>query len=241
MISLIIPAFNEEACVVSTLSTLRDFLHKNYSESEIILVDDGSQDGTARIARDWMEKQSGTCKIRLIQNKDHRGKGFCIRKGMQAAQSEFRIFMDADLPYRLSVINEMQEKLQKGVQVTIGNRNDPRSLLPQIRPIRLITGRIYSLFVQIFATHGISDTQCGVKGFSSQAAELIFSRATIDGFGFDVEALFIAQKHGLKIEKLPVEMPNNREDSRVRLLRDSFQMFLNLFTIRLNDLRGIYN
>lgn len=241
MISLIIPTFNEEACIVSTLSTLRDFLQKNFPESEIILVDDGSQDGTARVARDWIVKQSGTCKIHLIQNKDHRGKGYCIRKGMQAAQSKFRIFMDADLPYRLSVINEMLEVLQKGGQVAIGNRNDPRSLLPQIRPVRLITGRIYSLFVQMFATHGISDTQCGVKGFSSKAAEFIFSRATIDGFGFDVEALFIAQKHGLKIEKLPVEMSNNREDSRVRLFRDSFQMFLNLFTIRLNDLRGIYN
>jgi len=241
MISLIVPAFNEEACVVSTLSTLRDFLDKNFSESEIILVDDGSQDNTTRIARDWIVKQSGTCKIHLIQNTDHHGKGFCIRKGMQAAKSEFRIFMDADLPYRLSVINEMQDMFQNGGQVTIGNRNDHRSLLPKIQLVRLITGRIYSLFVQIFATHGISDTQCGVKGFSSQAAELIFSRATIDGFGFDVEALFIAQKHGLKIVKLPVEMHNNREDSRVRLLRDSFQMLLNLFTIRLNDLRGIYN
>ena len=241
MISVVVPAFNEEALIVSNLSTLHMFLTQNFPETEIILVDDGSTDATAWIARNWIKTQGEHCFIQLIQNVQHCGKGFCIRIGMKAAQGEFKVFIDADLPYHLSVIKSMNDYFLKGNQIVIGNRNDPRSKLLKNLPVRRVSGRIYSLMVQLFATHGISDTQCGVKGFSAKAAETIFSRTTINGFGFDVEALYIAQKHGLKIERIPVEMLDIRSDSRVRLLRDSFQMFLNLFSIRMNDLTGIYN
>ena len=152
-----------------------------------------------------------------------------------------RIYIDADLPFRLNAINEIDKAIDEGMDAVIGNRNDPRSTLVNINLIRKITGRIYSAIVKILIFGGISDTQCGLKGFRDETANFIFSRTTIDGFGFDVEVLRICQKHSFKITRVPVHMENNRANSRVHLVRDSFKMLWNIVEIYRNEMLGLYD
>ena len=169
------------------------------------------------------------------------GKGYSVRTGMLASSGDIRVFMDADLPYNLDLLLEIQSRLLNDADVVIGDRNNPQSKLIDIHKLRKIAGRIYSAFVQILIKGGITDTQCGLKGFSAESALVIFSRGRINGFGFDVEVLRIAQKYGLSISKLPVEMINNRADSRVQLFQDSLLMLWNLILIRTNQLFGYYD
>lgn len=241
MISVIIPVFNEQVLITSTLNELDSFLLANYPDYELIIVNDGSEDMTGKVIHLWAESRAErTDRYHLLENETNRGKGYSVRRGMLEAGGDFRLFTDADLPFELSVIDKMVAEHRGGAQVVIGDRNDPASILPPIRPIRRAAGRIYSFLVQLLITGKISDTQCGLKGFNADAAEVVFPRTVIDGFGFDVEVLFIAQKHRLPIQRIPVRMIENRNESRVHLIKDSIKMFFNLFTIILNDFRGLY-
>lgn len=240
LLSLVIPAFNEEMQISDTMSALSKFIEQEYPHSEIIIADDGSADATCEKIRVWIAGYKGSLSFNLISIGIHKGKGYAVRAGILAAKGEFRIFMDADLPFDMEIIKDMMALHEQGCQIIIGNRNDNRSILPSIKPVRLAAGRVYSLLVQVVTSSGISDTQCGVKGFSADAAKSIFSRVTVEGFGFDVEALYIAKKLGYKIQRIPVKMVSNRPESRVRLIHDSIEMFGNLIQIRENDCKGMY-
>ena len=152
-----------------------------------------------------------------------------------------RIFIDADLPFRLEVIKEIHKRITDGNDIVIGDRNNLESELMNVHPIRKLAGAVYSAFVQLLVSGGITDTQCGLKGFSAKAAQFIFSRTTINGFGFDVEVLRIGQKHSFSISRLPVRMENNRLDSRVHLVKDSLIMLWNLVVIKRNEIIGLYD
>ncbi len=237
-ISVVIPAYNEQNWIELTVKSLVAFLGKEFKTWEIIVVDDGSSDNTQEICEQFAQKVKN---FKYLRNTKNSGKGFSVRRGMQAASGEKRFFMDADMPFELDVILTMQNALESEYDITVGARDLPGSTLIGVPFIRFLAGQIFSLLVRLFAVNGISDTQCGLKGFRAQASEEIFSRSTINDFGMDVEVLFIAQHLGYRIQRIPVRMTGFRGDSRVHLLKDSANMFLELLLIRWKALRGLYH
>jgi dolichyl-phosphate beta-glucosyltransferase len=240
-ISIIIPAYNEELLIESTVRSISGFLIETFNEGEIFIVNDGSTDTTQAILENLIAKNSGKIYLKLINNKQNRGKGYSIKQGMLQSGGNVRVFLDADLPFHLEVIKEIHKRIMDDNDIVIGDRNNPESELVNVHPIRKLAGAVYSTFVQLLVSGGITDTQCGLKGFSAKAAQFIFSRTTIDGFGFDVEVLRIGQKHSFSVSRLPVRMENNRLDSKVHLVKDSLLMLWNLVVIRKNELIGLYD
>lgn len=239
-ISVILPAYNEENLIIGTLTNLDVFLAERYVNYEIIVVDDGSIDQTSTLAAAW-KGRSGK-KVRLLVNPLNRGKGFSICRGMLESKGQWLVFMDADFPYELGAIDAFRQALQNGYDMAIGSRVLAESYVEGVPTLRFVAGQVFSWLVQALLFRGLPDTQCGFKAFVAPAARKIFPRVTITGFGFDVELLYLARKFDYKIKPVPVRMSDNyRRDSRVRLMRDSLRMFMDLFKIRWNDLCGRYN
>lgn len=238
-LSIIIPAYNEEALITSTLDGLKTYLSTRSEGYEIIVVDDGSQDKTAMCIEDWTKIND--VNLHLLINEQNIGKGFSIQRGVMESHGRYIIFIDADLPYELGAIEHFLNALRNGYDLAIGSRVLPGSQVKGVPIVRYASGQIFSWMVQAVLFSGLPDTQCGFKSFKSIAAKEIFRRLTIDGFGFDVEMLFVARKLRLAIQPVPVRMIDHRHRSRVRLVVDSFKMFANLFMVRWNDLQGKYN
>ncbi len=237
-LSIIVPAYNEETLIISTLDGLQSYLSKRPEQYEIIVVDDGSQDKTPELVRQW--QACNEVGLRLLVNPQNMGKGYSIRRGVLESRGQFIIFIDADLPYRLEAIEKFLQALRNGCDLAVGSRVLPGSQVKGVPVLRFISGQIFSLMVQTVLFAGLPDTQCGFKSFKADAAREIFRRLTVNGFGFDVEMLFVARKRKLTIRPVAVQMIDHRHRSRVRLLVDSFKMFANLFMVRWNDLRGKY-
>ena len=238
-LSIIIPAYNEEALIVNTLESLRSYMMVRPEQYEIIVVDDGSQDKTVACVQEWQKKSETN--LQLLSNQENRGKGFSIRHGVMESRGRYVIFIDADLPYELDAIDGFLNALRNGVDLAVGSRVLPGSEVRGVPVFRYIAGQIFSLMVQAVLFSGLPDTQCGFKSFKSEAAREIFRRTSIDGFGFDVEMLFVARKLKFKIQPIAVHMIEHRQRSRVRLLNDSLKMFANLFMVRWMDWQGKYN
>jgi dolichyl-phosphate beta-glucosyltransferase len=238
-LSIIIPAYNEEALIVSTLDGLESYLSARPETYEIIVVDDGSQDKTSLCVQAWQKKNGA--RLRVVINEKNRGKGYSIRRGVRESRGRFIIFIDADLPYELNAIDGFLTALRNGYDLAVGSRVLPGSQVKGVPVLRFISGQIFSWMVQAVLFQGLPDTQCGFKSFRAGAAREIFRRVTIGGFGFDVEMLFVARKLRLSIQPVPVRMIDHRHRSRVRLIIDSFKMFANLFMVRWNDWQGKYN
>ena len=238
-LSIIIPAYNEEALIISTLDSLETYLSMRPEHYEIIVVDDGSQDRTARCIQDW--QKNNDVDLQLLVNEKNMGKGFSIQRGVMESRGTYIIFIDADLPYELYAIDDFLKALRNGYDLAVGSRVLPGSQVKGVPIVRYISGQIFSWMVQAVLFSGLPDTQCGFKSFKSVAAKEIFRHLTIGGFGFDVEMLFVARKLKLAIQPVPVQMIEHRHRSRVRLVVDSLKMFANLFMVRWNDLQGRYN
>ncbi|HLO32122.1 MAG TPA: dolichyl-phosphate beta-glucosyltransferase [Anaerolineales bacterium] len=237
-VSVIIPAYNEEDLIASTLDCLHTYLSKRSEEYEIIVVDDGSRDRTVESVQAW--QKNNPAGLRLLVNPRNMGKGFSIRRGVLESRGSFIIFIDADLPYELDAIDDFLKALGNGYDLAIGSRVLPGSQVKGVPVLRFVSGQIFSWMVQVVLFPGLPDTQCGFKSFKSAAAKEIFQRSTIGGFGFDVEMLYVARKRKLAIQPVAVRMIDHRHRSRVRLIIDSFKMFANLFMVRWNDLQGRY-
>ncbi len=237
-LSIIIPAYNEEVLIASTLDGLQTYLSTRPERYEIIVVDDGSQDKTIEVVRGW--QACNQAELRLLANEQNRGKGFSIKRGVSESRGRFIIFTDADLPYELQAIDGFLKTLQNGCDLAIGSRVLPGSQVKGVPLVRYASGQIFSWMVQAVLFHGLPDTQCGFKSFKAEAAREIFRRLTIEGFGFDVEMLYVARKQKFAIQPVPVRMIDHRSRSRVRLLIDSLKMFANLFMVRWNDWQGKY-
>lgn len=238
-LSIVIPAYNEEALILGTLDSLQDYMSARPETYEIIVVDDGSQDGTAVSIQDWQTRSQTD--LHLFINPKNKGKGFSIRRGILESRGRYVIFIDADLPYELYAIDDFVKALQDGCDLAIGSRVLPGSEVRGVPALRFFAGQIFSWMVQAVLFRGLPDTQCGFKGFTSVAAKEIFRRLTIDGFGFDVELLFIARKLKFGIQPIAVHMIDHRHRSRVRLFIDSLKMFSNLFMVRWMDWQGKYD
>ncbi|MGZ9234177.1 MAG: glycosyltransferase [Anaerolineales bacterium] len=237
-LSIIVPAYNEEALITSTLESLKTYFSTRPERYEIIVVDDGSQDKTAACTAEW--KKTNRADLHLLINEKNMGKGSSIKRGVLESRGSYIIFIDADLPYELDATDEFLKALRGGYDLAVGSRVLPGSQVRGVPVLRYISGQIFSWMVQAVLFSGLPDTQCGFKSFRSGAAKDVFRRLTINGFGFDVEMLFVARKLKLAIQPVAVRMIDHRHRSRVRLILDSFKMFANLFMVRWNDLQGKY-
>lgn len=237
-LSLIIPAFDESSQITASLDAICRFLAAQSFPAEVIVVDDGSRDDTpARVETFAAESPL----VRLVRHSMNLGKGAAVRSGMLDASGEYLIFTDADLSYALEDIGTMLGKLRAGADVAIGSRTlNASQTLTRPPIIRSVLSRAFSGLVQLISIRGISDTQCGFKGFTRRAAHYIFPRLTVTGFAFDVEVLVIARSLGFRIDLVPVHYIA-RETSKVRVLRDSFRMLAQLVRIRANHLAGVYS
>ncbi|MCL5743548.1 MAG: glycosyltransferase family 2 protein, partial [Acidobacteria bacterium] len=235
----VIPAFNEERRLPATLESILDYLHqKEFSAAEVLVVDDGSRDRTAHIARDFASRHP---EIRLLENPGNRGKGYAVRHGMLKAKGDWILFSDADLSAPIEELDKLLAAAHEhGARVAAGSRALDRSLI-QIHQsaLRENAGRIFNLCMRLVTGLPLWDTQCGFKLFEAAAAREVFRRQKLEGFSFDVEALFLARKLGFRTIEVPVRW-SHAEGTKVSMFSDSLFMFLDLFRIRWNQLRGRY-
>lgn len=239
-LSIIIPAYNEEKTLPSTLQDIYDYLLRQDYNYEVIVVNDGSRDSTADVVRDLQKEMEG---LRLIDNKKNKGKGGVVRQGMLEARGEVRLFMDADNSTDISHIEKMWPEFEKGADVVIGSRDLPDSELDPPQPLyRRILGEIFGFFTFIIlGLWGIKDTQCGFKALSAKATMEIMPLLTMERWTFDPEILSIAKKRGYRIKEIPVRWIN-RAKSRVKLFgpNSMLNMLVNLLKIRWNFLTSKY-
>lgn len=225
-LSLVIPAFNEEDRLGTTLSKITEYLPGLSIDYEVIVVDDGSGDKTYEIAKDFGKK------VKALTLGRNCGKGAAVRNGVLQALGDFVFFSDADLSTPISELPKLLNSLQNGSDVAIGSRAVDYSMIREHQPFyREWMGKTFNKIVQLVVLKGIKDTQCGFKGFSSQAAKRIFTNAKIDGFGFDVEILYLARKFKLSISEIPVEWYNDSR-SKVSPVKDSLKMLTEIFRIK---------
>jgi dolichyl-phosphate beta-glucosyltransferase len=239
-LSIIIPAYNEESRLPRGLAKIRDYLATRYpaaAQAEIIVVDDGSSDRTAAIAQEWSRELPS---LRLVSNGENRGKGYSVRHGMLEARGRVALFTDADLSAPIEEADKLLAALDAGNDVAIGSRAVNRALIfgHQSR-WREIAGMIFNGFVRVFTGLPFQDTQCGFKAFVRERSQIVFEQQRIEGFGFDPEILFLAERHGLRTVEIPVRWAHDPA-TKVHVLRDSLLMFLDLVLIRWNWLIGRY-
>ncbi|OIO45721.1 MAG: hypothetical protein AUJ24_00035 [Parcubacteria group bacterium CG1_02_36_42] len=245
-LSVIVPAYNEEKRLPITLREFSDYLRKQNFESEIVVVSDGSKDKTVEVAKSLISEIKNS---RVIEFKENRGKGFGVKEGMMGALGDFRLFTDADNSTPISQIEKMWPWFPasakgyggKGYDIVIGSRDLKGAILdPPQPPFRRFTGEIFKYLRKIVVgLWEIEDSQCGFKCFTKRAAEDIFPKCKINRFAFDPEILLVAKKSGYKIKEIPIYWKNDLQ-SRVKL-KSMVKMLLDLFKIRLNEIKGYYD
>ena len=235
-LSIIIPSFNEDQRLPDTLRKIAAYVRERRPNTEVIVVDDGSSDKTATVARSY---QARIPLLRVLSNGTNRGKGFSVRHGSLEARGNIILFTDADLSSPI----EEGEKLLAGLtthDVAIGSRAVDRSLIEAHQSaFRESAGIVFNRIVRIILRLPFVDTQCGFKAFRRERCRIIFEQQTIERFGFDPELLYLARHHGLSTIEVAVRWAHSPA-TKVSMLRDSVQMFLDVFVIRWNALRGRY-
>lgn len=232
-VSVVIPAFNEEKRIGPTIERIRSFCPQHCRLHEIVVADDGSRDGTVALAESLSTK---ALPVRVLASPVNRGKGDAVRRGMLGAEGGAVLFSDADLSTPIEELDKLFPQL-RAVPVVIGSRAVSDSDLARHQPLhRELAGRTFNLFFQTLVLRGIRDSQCGFKLFTRAAAQEIFPRVTLEGFGFDVEVLYLARKLGYPIAEVGVRWLDDR-DSKVRLWRDAPRMFSDLVRVRLTHRR----
>ena len=236
--SIIIPAYNEAARVGATVEKVLAYALQRGWDAEVIVVNDGSNDGTAEIIRGLAENNP---QLRLLENPGNRGKGYSVRNGMLHGRGERLLFSDADLSSPIQEAEKLFAALAGGADVAIGSRWLRRELQTQPQPLyRQIFGRVFNLLLRLILGLSFKDTQCGFKAFTRHAAQAIFPLQKIERWGFDPELLYLARKQGLKVVEVPVEWAH-REGTRISPLRDGTRMFVEMLRIRWNGFTGKYD
>jgi dolichyl-phosphate beta-glucosyltransferase len=227
----VIPCFNEEARIGDTLRVTLDYLTVNAPDSELIVVNDGSTDATAAIARERLD--GARIQTRLLENFPNRGKGAAVRSGLLAAREPIGLFFDADLSTPLGETPKLIEPIANGeVDIAFGSRALDRSLIGVHQPWRREQGgRVFNLLVRIATGLPFWDTQCGFKAFQLDVCRPILEAAPVNGFAFDVELLFLANRAGLRVREIPVRW-NHAEGSKVSFFRDSLRMLREVIAMR---------
>jgi len=235
LLSIIIPAHNEEHRLPGSLNKVLSFLQYQPYQAEVLVVENGSQDRTAEIALRFTERYPNLYLLREPKP----GKGLAVRRGMLEAKGDYRFICDADLSMPIDEVNRFIPPQSHDFDIAIASREIPGSARYGEPLYRHWIGRGFNLLVRTLTVPQIQDTQCGFKCFRALVAEDLFNTQILDGWTFDVEVLFIALKRGYEIIEIPIPwyyIPG----SRVHFLRDSLAMFSDLFRIRSNWRRGLY-
>lgn len=230
-----IPAYSEASRIVASLEELEGFLNTQPYTAEVIVVDDGSTDSTAPLVEAFAQEHP---LVRLLRF-PHRGKGHAVKQGMLAAQGEFRFLCDADLSMPIGEVPRFLPPQVEGYDVVVGSREAPGAHRYEEPLLRHFLGRAFNLLVRSLAVRSIKDTQCGFKCFRGAAAATLFPLQRLDGFGFDVEILFLAQRRGYRLLEIPIPW-YYKPQSKVRPLQDSLRVFWETLTVRWNAYRGYY-
>jgi dolichyl-phosphate beta-glucosyltransferase len=235
LLSIVIPAHNEERRLPPSLEKINTFLETQPYEAEVIVVENGSSDRTVEVAEAYAREHPY---VRVIKA-SVRGKGLAVKVGMQAAVGEYRFICDADLSMPIEEITRFLPPSVDGYDVIIATREGKNARRVGEPEYRHIIGRINNLIIKLTAVRGFEDTQCGFKMFTRQAAEDLFEVQQMNGIGFDVELLFIARKRGYKILEVPITWYFD-PDSRMRMIGDSMHILVEIWGIRQNWLKGVY-
>lgn len=237
-LSIVIPAYNEERRLPATLEAVRGYLEtKQLDFVEVVVVDDGSRDGTAAL----VERASAEDRrVRLVKNPGNRGKGYAVRHGMQEARGEWVLFSDADLSAPIEELDKLEAAIEKaGADGAIGSRALDRALVGKRQSVlREFSGRVFNLVMRLVTGLPYRDTQCGFKMFRQDVARELAARQQSDGFGFDVEILYIAKRRKKRILEVPVRW-FNVEGTKVSLW-NGVAAFADPLRVRWNDLKGLY-
>jgi len=235
-LSVVIPAYNEEAVIAGTLEAVTQYLSSRRLDYEVVVVDDGSADRTVEVVRRQM---AASRSIRLLQS-THRGKGAAVKRGMLEVRGTNALFMDADHSTPIQEWEQCAPWLRGGYEVVIGSRKMPGAQVRVHQPfLRESMGKAFTWLTNALLTGNVTDITCGFKGFAAQAARRIFALQRIDGWGFDAEILFLAKRLGYRIREIPVRWTND-ERTKVRLARDAARSFAELLEIRRSAWAGRY-
>ncbi|MBN4047561.1 glycosyltransferase [Acidimicrobiaceae bacterium AH-315-P05] len=233
-LSVVLPAYRAAGLVADSVARLRRELSVLEGDLQIVVVDDGSGDGTAQAARD----AGADLVVELAENQ---GKGGAVRTGMLAANGRARIFTDIDLAYPPHQLLDLLEAIEDGADVVVGSRRHNETTTVQGAPrLRELGSLVFNVFTHVVLLGHYRDTQSGLKGFRSDAADLLFSLARIDGFAFDVELLHLAERYHLALVELPVVL-DNIDDSTVSFAADTLAMIRDVFRVRRWSAQGQYD
>ena len=234
-LSIVIPAYNEARRIRDTLESVSRFKEGKPYAVELIVVDDGSTDQTVQTVLEFPG-------IRLVRNDRNHGKGYTVRHGVLEATGKLVLFTDADLSTPIEEVDKLISALQcDDADVAIGSRALERELIGVHQPwIREMGGRFFNLLVRAFTGLNLHDTQCGFKLFNRSSTRRAFEKLRIEGFGFDPELLFLIERGGGRVVEVPVRWDDNPA-TKVRFLRHSAEMFLDLIAIRWRSLTGMYS
>ncbi len=218
--SLCIPMYNEASIIEATAKTLSDYMETNFEDYEILFSNDGSRDGC-----DKLVENMNLPNVRVVGYPENRGKGCAVRTAILAAEGDIIMFTDADLAYGTEVIKRVYETFLENpdAQIVIGSRNLTEDGYAGYTAIRKLASKVYIKVLSILGGFKLSDSQCGCKAFTGEAAKKIFPRCEVDRFAFDFECILWGVKLNFKIVEMPVKVINHRE-SKVNVLRDSFKM-----------------
>ena len=235
LLSIVIPAHNEESRLPPSLEKIDAFLQEQAFEAEVIVVENGSTDRTIEVTQTFIENHPYT---RLIQAAV-RGKGLAVKVGMQVATGQYRFICDADLSMPIEEIKKFLPPHVNGYDVIIATREGRQAQRIGEPEYRHLMGRVFNFIVRTLAIPKIQDTQCGFKVFRRVAAREVLPLQTIDGWGFDVEILFIALRHGFKLIEIPITW-YYRPQTKINPVQDSVNMFVEVMRVRINGWRGVY-
>lgn len=234
-LSIVIPAYNEEARILLTLAQVTHYLESQPFPWEVVVANDGSTDDTPRLAEEFARSHS---QVSLL-NLPHRGKGGAVRSGMLHARGQRRFLCDADLSMPIDQLDRFLTPEMAGYDIILGSREAPGAHRFNEPGRRHLLGRAFNLLVRLFAVRGIQDTQCGFKCFRADAAEALFPLQRTQGFGFDVEVLFLAQRLRMRLVEVPIDW-YYRSHSKIRPLQDALAMTRDILRVRWWAVQGRY-
>lgn len=241
-LSIIIPAYNEEFRLPPSLEKIVAFLQQQGYTSEVIVVENGSTDRTSQVVAEFAAAMpdSGPVAVTLMHSSP--GKGAAVKAGMLTAQGDYRFICDADLAMPIDEITKFLPPAQSrsSFDIAIASREIAGAVRYNEPTYRHIMGRVFNWLVRVLAVSGIQDTQCGFKMFTRETALAVFPAQRIDGWGFDVEVLYIARQRGMRLVEVPINW-YYQPDSRVRPIHDTINMVRELLKIRRNGRRGLYS
>ncbi len=234
MVSVIIPAYNEEQRIRRTVVAIEACMQETLDNFEILVVNDGSSDRTRDVVKSMEDGR-----IKLLSYEKNKGKGGAVKFGVEHAAGDYIVFTDADLPYPPEKISEAVSMLKSGADLVLGKRVHVENG-GKYPWYRTLMSKVFGLWVKLVLGIREKDTQCGFKAFTKEAAKNIFKKVTLSGWGFDVEVIFLAESLDYLIMRLPVELFHEREGSKINIKKATMNMIREVLKVRKNRKSGIY-